>query len=284
MASDASPRISGMKFQVEAILNTGPHDTVMRIGDQRNMSKPYAMKVVKREGPEQDVDLGCARATFEASAKLGHPAILKYHDHRLRKKYLIIPDRAELLMELVEGKSLDQLEGLKVGHWALIFRQVAAALAHMHRRGVRHGDVKPSKAMLSTSGQVKVLGYGLSLVREEDKTAELGTRIYMAPEQRKEKVIDDKTDVYNLGATMYHVLTGQPARRGEGEGKASTPMALNPQISTEFNALIMKCLQLAPTKRPESMYQVQQDLDGIVTGLRRTDEDLRGLAREKGQE
>jgi eukaryotic-like serine/threonine-protein kinase len=283
MASDASPRISGMKFHVEAILNTGPHDTVMRIGDQRDMSKPYAMKIVKREGPEQDVDLGRARAAFEASAKMGHPAILKYHDHRLCKKYLIIPDRAELLMELVEGKSLDRLEGLKVGHWALIFRQVAAALAHMHRRGVRHGDMKPSKAMLSASGQVKVLGYGLSIVREKDKTAELGTRMYMAPEQRKEKVIDDQTDVYNLGATMYHVLTGQPARRGEGEGKASTPMALNPQISTGFNALIMKCLQSSPGKRPESMYQVQQELDGIVEDLKRTDNDLRGLSREKGE-
>ena len=221
---------------------------------------------------------------FEASAKVGHPAILKYHDHRLCKKFLIIPDRAELLMELVEGKSLDQLKGLKVGHWALIFRQVAAALAHMHRRGVRHGDMKPTKAMLSTSGQVKVLGYGLSIVREADKAAELGTRTYMAPEQQKEKVIDDQTDIYNLGATMYHVLTGRTARRGEGEGKASTPMALNPQISTEFNNLIMKCLQSSPAKRPESMYQVQQDLDGIVTGLKRTDEDLKGLARDKGQE
>ena len=60
MSSDASPKISGMKFHVEAILNTGPHDTVMRIGDQRNMSKPYALKIVKREGPEQDVDLACA--------------------------------------------------------------------------------------------------------------------------------------------------------------------------------------------------------------------------------
>ena len=283
MSSDASPKLSGMKFHVEAILNTGPHDTVMRIGDQRNMSKPYALKIVKREGPEQDVDLGRARAMFEASAKMGHPAILKYHDHRLCKKFLIIPDRAELLMELVEGKSLDQLKGLKVGHWALIFRQVAAALAHMHRRGVRHGDMKPSKAMLSTSGQVKVLGYGLSIVREKDKAAELGTRMYMAPEQQKEKVIDEKTDIYNLGATMYHVLTGRPARRGEGEGKASTPMALNPQISTEFNTLIVKCLQSSPAKRPESMYQVQQELDGIVTGLKRTDEDLKGLAREKGQ-
>src|SRR3954469_7635945 len=66
-------------------------------------------RVLQREGPEQDHDLGRAREMFEASAKGGHPAIMRYHDHGLCKKFLIIPDRAELLMELVEEKSLDQL-------------------------------------------------------------------------------------------------------------------------------------------------------------------------------
>jgi serine/threonine protein kinase len=281
MASDEAPKLRGMKYLVETILNTGEKDTVMRIGDQGNLGKQYALKFIKRESKEDDLAIACARAAAESSPKLGHPAILKYHDFRLRKSWMILPKRGELLMEYVEGKSLDRLKDLKISHWALIFREIAAAVAHMHRRGVRHGDVKPSHVMLGRNGQVKVLGYGLSAVRERHKEALLGTRAYMAPEASKEKVLDDRTDIYSLGATMYHLLTGQPVgRQGEG-GKMATPTALNPRVPVDLNNLIVTCLSSTPAKRPEGMYDVQVRLDALVKSLHAEGLSLKGLAADQ---
>jgi serine/threonine-protein kinase len=280
MASDGAPKLAGMKYLVESILSTGEKDTVMRIGDQGNLGKPYALKVIRREDKGDDVRLACARAAVEASPKLGHPALLHYHDFRLRKAWLVVVKRGELLMEFVDGQSLDHIKGLKIAPLALIFRQVAAAVAHMHRRGVRHGDIKPSHIMLARNGQVKVLGYGLSIVRETDKESPLGTKAYMAPEQSKGRALDEKTDIYSLGATMYHLLTGRPfPRRDDGEGKAPAPAAVNHNIPIDLSNLVVSCLSSHPPKRPEDMTIVRDRLDAIVKTLGVHDDQLKGLAK-----
>lgn len=284
MPSDGTPQLSGLKYLVEAIVSTGPRDTVLRIGDQHELGKPYALKIIKRETKEDDVTLACARAAAEASPKLGHPALLRYHDFRLRKAWLLLVKRGELLMEYVDGQSLDQLKNGKVPVQALVYRQVAAAVAHMHRRGIRHGDIKPSHLMLSKGGQVKVLGYGLSIVREQDQDSPLGTKAYMAPEQSKGRSLDEKTDIYSLGATMYQTLTGRAfPRRDDGEGKASAPAALNSKIPADLSNLVVACLSSHPPKRPDDMTIVRDRLDAIVKAMGAEDSQLRGVARSRDE-
>ncbi len=273
------PKLAGMKYQVESILHSDSSQTVMLVNDPAAFSAPYALKVIKRTSPEDDAAIECARVAPEASGKVHHASLLAYHDFRVRRAWFRV-SRAELLMEYVPGRSLDKLDGLKMGHWVLLFRQVASAMAHMHRRKVLHGDLKPSNVILSKAGVAKVLGYGRNLVK--DKAAPRGTRLYMAPEQIKENTLDEKTDIYNLGATMYHVLTGQPAnvgKRGDGEaGRISMPSALNPQIPSNLNNVIVTCLQSQPIKRPESMYDVHQKLDAIAKEMKLDDKALVGLA------
>jgi serine/threonine-protein kinase len=282
MTSDGTPKLAGMKYLVESILSTGEKDTVMRIGDQGDLGKPYALKIIRREDKSDDVRLACARAATEASPKMGHPALLRYYDFRLRKAWFVVVKRGELLMEFVDGQSLDQIKGLKVHHYALIFRQVAAAVAHMHRRGVRHGDIKPSHIMVSKGGQVKVLGYGLSIVREHDKESPLGTKAYMAPEQSKGRALDEKTDIYNLGATMYHVLTGRPfPRRDDGEGKAPAPAAVNHSIPIDLSNLVVNCLSSHPPKRPDDMTIVRDRLEAVVKVFGVDDGELKGLIKKE---
>lgn len=278
--STTGPKLAGMKFRVEGVLDSEGEGTVVRIGDQNDLAKPYALKVIKCEGAESAAELDRARAAVEASAKLGHPAALRYHDFRIKKKYVVVPDRGELLMEFVDGRSLDKIEGLEVGPATLIFRQLAAVLNHMHRRGVRHGDLKPSHVMLSRAGQVKTLGYGLNLLK--NRNVKRGTTRYMAPEQMKENVVDEKTDLYNLGATIYQVLTGRPANvggRAVGEGgKIPMPTALNPKVSGKLNNLVVACLQSNPHKRPEGAFNVEQELNGLIQEMGLDDGSLRGLA------
>jgi serine/threonine-protein kinase len=269
-----------MKFLVEGLLDTSKGGTVTRIGDQNNFGKQYALKFINREGPETDILIEMAKATVEASGHLGHPAILKYFDFKLKRSFFKVT-RAEILMEYVNGKSLDKLQNVTVGQWALIFKQVSAALAHMQRRKFLHGDLRPSRVMLARNGDVKVMGYGLSAVK--DKTKIPFAKQYAAPEQIKEKTLDEKTDIFSLGAVMYHCLTGRAPSIGTRDigddgGKTSSPIALNPKITSDFNNVIVTCLQRHPSKRPESLYDVSLQMEKVAAAFKLDAEALKGIA------
>lgn len=280
-AVSGRPTFGGIKVLVEGVLHADDSGTIVRIGDQRAMGKKYAMKVVRREEPGDDLYVELARCHCEASQKLGHPALLKYHDFRLKRSWFKVVG-AELLMEYVAGKSLDGLTGLGAGHLVQVFRQAAAGLAHMHRRDVRHGDLQPAHLLLSRSGEVKVLGYGLNLLSPGAREKFPFARAYLAPEQAKAKLVSDKADVYSLGAVMYHLLTGQSAnvgRRAEGDlEKIPRPARLNPAIVGALDELLIGCLQSQPQRRPESMYAVSQVLDEVAKEMGTAELSLRGLA------
>lgn len=267
-----------MKYRRDSILSDEPPGVVALIKDTGDFGRLYALKVFEREGPEDDAAIAAARASWEASDKLNHPALLAYHDFRLKKSWFRTAG-AELLMEYVDGRSLDELQGVSVGQWAMIFREVAAALAHMHRRKVLHGGLTPARVMVTRGGRVKVLGYGLSLV-EAGRRPE-GPKAYLAPEQVKEGALTERTEVYNLGAVLYRCLTGQSAnvgKRAEGEAeRISKPSALNPKVPGSLNNLVVSCLQLQPGKRPESLYDVKERLDAIVAELNLDPDALAGL-------
>lgn len=276
-----APKLSGMKFLVESIISTDETGTLMLIGDQGAHGTHYVLKSIRRESKDDDIYLAIARAACEASKKLGHPSILKYHDFRTKRSWFRVA-RGELLMEYVKGRSLDQIQHERIAPWVLVFRELAVVIGHLHRRGVHYGDLKPSHVMLSRSGQVKAFGYGLSMLTDAQRQSFCGTPQYFAPEQAQKKVIDERTDLYNLGATMYHILTGQPANRGgrlRGEGgKIPTPVALNPKVTTALNNLIVSCLQTEPDKRPSDAFEVQQRLETIAKEVGSDPEELKDLA------
>ena len=283
MSAPETPKLDGMKFLVEQVLHSDDHATVVLIGDQGAYGKRYALKKVRKETPEDEVELERARASFEASAKLNHPAALQYYDYRLRRKWFSV-NGAELLMEYVSGKSFEEITKARPSLVFLAFRQVANFLAHASRRGVLHGCLKPSNILLGKNGQVKVLNYGMSLVKLKDPNApkpDLGWRETMAPEQMKEKTIDEKTDIYAFGATLYKVLTGRSANSGSrmlGEaGKIPTPMAINSAVPVAVSNLVVTCLQSSPDKRPENLYELNETVEKIVKQLRIEDEDIKEM-------
>lgn len=279
---DVRPKLSGMKYLVEAVLNADDSSTVLRISDRQAVDRIYALKIIKRESSEDDIFLELGRLALEASTKLAHPAILKYFDYRLRRSWFRV-SRAELLMEYIAGQSIAELEEETTSdHLILIYRQVAAALAHMHRRGVRHGDLRPQHILLAHSGAVKVIGYGLSMLEGAFKEAMPGSKKYMAPEQIRAKIITDKSDVYSFGACFYHSATGKPANAGlraQGDLERITlPSRLNPAIPSALNDLLVECLQSHPPKRPDGMFEVQQRLDELARRRGLDDQALKALA------
>src|SRR5205085_290638 len=144
---------------------------------------------------------------------------------------------------------------------ARVFELVAAALAHMHRRGVLHADMKPGNVMLSRAGEVKVIDYGLAWVKGEPKERLQGTPEYMAPETVKRKLINERTDIFNFGATMYRLVTfrlppptvGEPGMDVDAElwARQLKPVQeCNAAAPPELALLIHRCLAFDALKRP----------------------------------
>jgi serine/threonine-protein kinase len=283
-ATTTSPQFSGMKYRVVNQLGTGAGSTILLISDKTAGGKRYALKVVRKQEPEDEVYVQQALTEFEAAKKLNHPAIARIYDCRLKKSWFKVKG-VELLMEYVDGKTLDEIEAPELGQLVLMFGQVASALSHMHRRGVYHGDLKPGNIMLNKTGQVKLIDFGTAWVRGQDKNRIQGTPQYIAPEQANEKVVNDKTDLYNLGATMYRMFTGRFAQQAilkAGEDrKLVPPIKLNPRLPGTLNELILACLEIDPGRRPAGMFEVRDQLSGVAKHMGLAEVDLRGADEDE---
>jgi serine/threonine-protein kinase len=260
-------------------LGTGAGSTILLISDKTSGGKRYALKVVRKQDPDDEVYVQQALTEFEAAKKLNHPAIARIYDCRLKKAWFKVRG-VELLMEYVDGKTLDEIEGPQLGQLVLVFCQVASALTHMHRRGVYHADLKPGNIMLTKTGQVKLIDFGTAWIRGQDKHRIQGTPQYIAPEQATEKVVDEKTDIYNLGATMYRMFTGRFAQQGipkpGDDRKLTPPIKVNPRIPPALNEMMIASLSIDPSKRPAGMFEMRDQLSAIAKQMGLAEVDLKG--------
>lgn len=281
----STPKLSSMKYRIVNPLGTGAGSTILLISDKTAGGKRYALKVVKRQDADDDIYIAQARVEYEVSQKLNHPAIAKIYDCRVKRSWFKVSG-IELLMEYVEGKTLDEIEAPEMGQLVLVFNQVASAMSHMHRRGVYHGDLKPSNIMLSKSGQVKLIDFGTAWMRGQEKHRIQGTPQYMAPEQVSERVVDERTDIYNLGATMYRMFTGRFANVGmpkTGDGgtrKLTPPIQINSKIPGTLNETIMACLEISPERRPAGMFEIKHQLAAVAKYMNLEEVDLKGAEDE----
>jgi tRNA A-37 threonylcarbamoyl transferase component Bud32 len=209
----------------------GQYDLLEKLGEggmgqvfkarHRLMNRLFALKVIHKERLDNPAAVDRFQREIRALAQLGHPNIVgaRYADQ--------VGDTHFLVMEYVEGVTLARLvreEGpLPVPRACDYVRQAADALQHAHEHGLVHRDVKPSNLLLTPAGQIKLLDLGLARLREdrpagEDLTAAgavMGTPDYMAPEQWDDThAVDVRADVYSLGCTLYHLLTGHPPFSG----------------------------------------------------------------------
>lgn len=275
-------KLSDLNFKVVKALGTGAGSTILLVRDNDQGTK-YALKVVKRQSADDDIYVNQALHEFEVAQRLNHPSLLKIYDSRTRRRWFRT-EGVELLMEYVDGRPLDETSCRDVGQLVLIFIHIASALSHMHRRGVYHGDLKPGNIMLSRTGQVKVLDFGTAWIKGQPKDRVQGTPQYMAPEQASERVVDDRTDLYNFGATMYRMFTGEYANLGIpeiGDGALGArhrkaPIKLRPEIPGTLNETILSCLELSPDRRPAGFFEVKDQLVAVARHLRLKPDDIKG--------
>lgn len=283
------PKLEGMSFRVIKELGAGAGSTIFLIGDNAT-GKKYALKKVNRQTPDDDVYLAQAQLEFEVAQKLHNESVIKIYDCRVKRK-LFRPSSVELLMEYIDGKTLDEAPFPDMKSLVLIFIHVAGALVHMHRRGVYHGDLKPSNIMFGKDGSVKVIDLGTAWIKGHDKNRVQGTPQYMAPEQAVEKMADERTDMYNFGATMYRMFTGKYVNQGgiprvgdrgveETRMLMRPPIELNPKIPGTLNETILSCIELSPQRRPAGMFEVMHQLEATAKYLKIDDSRLKPKEEE----
>ena len=220
----------------------------------------------------------------KAAAKLDHPNIVTAFD----------ADQAGelhfLVMEYVEGQNLADYLGesrpLPISQACEIIQQAAHGLQHAHERGMVHRDIKPHNLMLTPAGQVKVLDFGLvrfareagAAPAEETATsahltgigAVIGTADYIAPEQARDAhLADGRSDIYSLGCTLYHLLTGRPPFRASTvtetlqqvvNDEPLPPRLLMPHVPRDLETICLKCLHKSAARRDESARALADDL------------------------
>lgn len=215
------------------------------------------------------------RAQFEREAKilatLRHPNLPRVTD------YFTFSDQEFLVMDYIEGLSLDEIAALHSGGldeaavlgWA---DQLLSALDYIHRHGLVHRDVKPANIRVTPEGHVFLVDFGLVKTFDpaSPKTATavrgLGTPQYAPPEQYDAEMghTEPRSDLYSLGATMYHLITGEPpatvTRRVSNPGVFRSLREIKPTVSPEVERVILRAMEVPITKRFASASDMQAAL------------------------
>jgi serine/threonine-protein kinase len=259
-----------LHYEVLERLGEGARSTIYRVVDPVTR-KEYALKHVVRDDPKDIRFVEQMEAEFEISKQFTHPNLRRSFDLKIQRTLLLKVTEAFLVMEFFNGTALDIRPPKTLMEACDTFILAAQGLQQMHSMGYVHCDIKPNNILRDSSGHVKVIDFGQSCKIGTVKERIQGTPDYISPEQVHRKPVSHKTDLYNLGSTIYWALTGKnnPTLYTVGRGEHSflvadrieTPMDINPRVPLALSNLVMECIASKPDKRPASMEQVIHRLE-----------------------
>jgi len=243
------------KYEILKLIGSGGMSKVYLAMDKR-LNKQWAVKEITKRARDMNNEVVIQSAIAEANMikKMDHPALPRIVD------IIENGDMIFVIMDYIEGETLGSVlreQGAQsqelVIEWAL---QLCEVLDYLHTRvpAIIYRDMKPDNIMLKPDGNVKLIDFGIAREYKEHKSSDtigLGTRGYAAPEQfGGQAQTDARTDIYCLGMTMHHLLTGK--NPSEPPYETYPIRHWNPQLSTGLEAIVQKCINLNPDKRYQS--------------------------------
>lgn len=246
---------------------------------QMSLNRVVAVKMIKHGRLASEDLVKRFHGEAEAVAQLDHPGIVPIYEIERHE------DQYYFSMRYVEGESLAKkvAEGpLSPGEAARLMQLTAEALACAHAVRTIHRDLKPANILLDANGQPCITDFGLAKRTETDSTLTatgeiLGTPSYMPPEQAsgKHDEVDVRWDVYALGATLYHLLTGRPPFQADNfldtldqvrEKEPISPRSLQPKLASDLETICLKCLEKDPKRRYATAEEVAAELQRFQRG------------------
>jgi serine/threonine protein kinase len=246
---------------------------VVFLGAHVRLDVPLAVKVVPRDVREQDpTAVRGLRTEARVLARINHPNVVRIWDFDDAGPY------PYLVLEYVDGRSLGSLlrtDGrLPVKVALRMAREVVAGLVAAHARGIIHRDIKPDNLLLTSTGDVRVADFGLALAAGTRpnlaSAGPLGTAAYLAPELNSSSaIVDHRADIYSLGVTLYHAVTGRLPFDGRSRMQVilqhlreapAAPDRLVPDVARPAAELILRMM----AKSPDDRFATYADLDAAL--------------------
>jgi len=263
------------RYEFQGFLGQGGMGMVFR-GRDRKLGREVAIKFVRIDS-ERHLERFLVEA--RAQARVDHEHVCKVFEVGE------VEGRVFITMQLIGGASLDAAAPeLSMEQKVIVLRDAALGVHEAHRVGIIHRDLKPSNLMVERAedGALRtfVMDFGLAREWNQDVTetgSVLGTPAYMSPEQARGEVsrLDRRTDIYSLGATLYHLITGRPPVAGANPLEVLTAIAsadvprlrsISRDIPKDLEAITLKCLEKERSKRYDSARAFAEDLDRFLAG------------------
>jgi serine/threonine protein kinase len=280
----STPRLLSNRYELGETLGYGGMSEVHHGHDVR-LGREVAVKILRADLARDPQFQERFRREAQNAAALNHPAIVAVYDTgEANTEYGPLP---YIVMEFVEGRTLRDIvktEGPMSQKRAMeVMADVCAALDFSHRHGIVHRDVKPANVMITKNGAVKVMDFGIARAIHDGQSAMtqtaavIGTAQYLSPEQARGESVDARSDVYAAGCVLYELVTGQPPFTGDSPVAVAyqhvredpqPPSILNPAITPELDAVVLKALAKGPANRYQSSAEMRSDLVRTLSGQR----------------
>ncbi|MFF2272598.1 Stk1 family PASTA domain-containing Ser/Thr kinase [Agromyces sp. NPDC058136] len=279
-------RVLAGRYRVGALIGRGGMSDV-HVGTDTRLGRQVAIKLLKPQLATDPAFRMRFRQEAQSAARMAHPTIVRVFDAGEETVVDAAGQEVQLpfiVMEFVEGRLLKDIihDGpLEPAAAVRVIDGVLTALEYSHRAGVVHRDIKPGNIMITTTGQVKVMDFGIARAVSESSTtvaqttAILGTASYFSPEQAKGETVDARTDLYSTGVVLFEMLTGRPPFRGDTpvavayqhvSERPVKPSVINPKVSPALDAVVLHALAKNRDQRYQTAVEFRADVDTAAAG------------------
>ncbi|MEU8520697.1 Stk1 family PASTA domain-containing Ser/Thr kinase [Streptomyces sp. NBC_01216] len=276
------PRRLGGRYELGSVLGRGGMAEVYLAHDTR-LGRTVAVKTLRADLARDPSFQARFRREAQSAASLNHPAIVAVYD--TGEDYVDGVSIPYIVMEYVDGSTLREL--LHSGRKLLPERTlemtvgILQALEYSHRAGIVHRDIKPANVMLTRTGQVKVMDFGIARAMGDSgmtmtqTSAVIGTAQYLSPEQAKGEQVDARSDLYSTGCLLYELLTVRPPFVGDSpvavayqhvREEPQAPSNFDPEITPSMDAIVLKALVKDPDYRYQSADEMRADIEACLDG------------------
>ncbi|MET9433479.1 Stk1 family PASTA domain-containing Ser/Thr kinase [Streptomyces sp. NPDC006551] len=276
------PRRLGGRYELGSVLGRGGMAEVYLAHDTR-LGRTVAVKTLRADLARDPSFQARFRREAQSAASLNHPAIVAVYD--TGEDYVDGVSIPYIVMEYVDGSTLREL--LHSGRKLLPERTlemtvgILQALEYSHRAGIVHRDIKPANVMLTRTGQVKVMDFGIARAMGDagmtmtQTAAVIGTAQYLSPEQAKGEQVDARSDLYSTGCLLYELLTVRPPFVGDSpvavayqhvREEPQPPSNFDPEITPSMDAIVLKALVKDPDYRYQSADEMRADIEACLDG------------------